>query len=82
MIKEITFPYDLKGRKAICFVQMIQDLFKNEIFFEKHTRRVNAKSLLGILSLGILKGEEIKIYVAKEEDYVILEEVIYFIDKN
>ena len=34
MIKEITFPYDLKGRKAICFVQMIQDLIKNEIFFE------------------------------------------------
>lgn len=82
MIKETTFPYDLKGRKAIYFVQMIQDLFKNEIFFEKDTRRVNAKSLLGILSLGILKGEEIKIYVAKEEDYIILEEVIYFIDKN
>ena len=30
--------------------------FKSSIWIEKDERRVNAKSLLGVLSLGIVKG--------------------------
>ena len=33
--------------------------FKSGIWVEKEERRVNAKSLLGVLSLGIVKGTTI-----------------------
>ena len=35
--------------------------FKSSIWVEKEERRVNAKSLLGVLSLGIVKGTTITI---------------------
>ena len=35
--------------------------FKSSIWVEKEERRVNAKSLLGVLSLGIVGGTNIRI---------------------
>ena len=35
--------------------------FKSAIWVEKDERKVNAKSLLGVLSLGIVKGTPIKL---------------------
>lgn len=35
--------------------------YKSSIWVEKEERRVNAKSLLGVLSLGIMGGTDIRI---------------------
>jgi len=40
---------------ATYFIQKANE-FKSGIWVEKEERRVNAKSLLGVLSLGIMKG--------------------------
>ena len=40
------------------FIQKANE-FKSGIWVEKEERRVNAKSLLGVLSLGIVKGTTI-----------------------
>ena len=45
----------LHARPATFFIQKAND-FKSSIWVEKEDRRVNAKSLLGVLSLGIVKG--------------------------
>ena len=45
----------LHARPASCFIQKA-NVFKRSIWIEKDERRVNAKSLLGVLSLGIVKG--------------------------
>ncbi|MBQ4515165.1 MAG: HPr family phosphocarrier protein, partial [Clostridia bacterium] len=45
---------------ATFFIQKSNE-FKASIWVEKDERRVNAKSLLGVLSLGITKGTEITI---------------------
>ena len=50
----------LHARPATFFIQKANE-FKSSIWVEKEDRRVNAKSLLGILSLGILGGTPIKI---------------------
>ncbi|MEE1024533.1 MAG: HPr family phosphocarrier protein, partial [Acutalibacteraceae bacterium] len=42
------------------FIQRANE-FKSSIWVEKEERRVNAKSLLGVLSLGILCGTSIRI---------------------
>ena len=48
----------LHARPATFFIQKANE-FKGSIWVEVEERRVNAKSLLGVLSLGIVKGTEI-----------------------
>ena len=48
----------LYNRQATYFIQKANE-FKSGIWVEKDERRVNAKSLLGVLSLGIVKGTTI-----------------------
>ena len=48
----------LYNRQATYFIQKANE-FKSGIWVEKEERRVNAKSLLGVLSLGIVKGTTI-----------------------
>lgn len=48
----------LHARPATFFVQKA-NCYKSSIWVEKEDCRVNAKSLLGVLSLGIARGTEI-----------------------
>lgn len=61
----------LHARPATFFIQKANE-FKSSIWVEKEERRVNAKSLLGVLSLGIVKGTAVKIIAdgADEEDAI------------
>ncbi|MDR1157111.1 MAG: HPr family phosphocarrier protein [Oscillospiraceae bacterium] len=68
----------LHARPATFFIQKANE-YKSSIWVEKEERRVNAKSLLGVLSLGIIRGTQINIMAdgADEEDAVdALEELI------
>ena len=51
----ITSNIGLHARPATFFIQKA-NTFKSSVWIEKDERRVNAKSLLGVLSLGIAKG--------------------------
>jgi phosphocarrier protein len=57
----------LHARPATFFIQKANS-FKSSIWIEKNERRANAKSLLGVLSLGIIKGDSIKILADGEDD--------------
>ncbi|MBQ8207123.1 MAG: HPr family phosphocarrier protein [Clostridia bacterium] len=50
----------LHARPATFFIQKAQS-YKSSIWVEKDDRRINAKSLLGILALGISKGMSINL---------------------
>ena len=50
----------LHARPATFFIQEANS-YKSTVMIEKGTRRANAKSLLGVLSLGIEKGHDITI---------------------
>lgn len=50
----------LHARPATFFIQKANE-FKSSIWVEKDERRVNAKSLLGVLSLGIVQGTVIQL---------------------
>ncbi|MBQ4426778.1 MAG: HPr family phosphocarrier protein [Oscillospiraceae bacterium] len=56
----------LRARPATFFTQKANE-FKCSVWIQKDERKVNAKSLLGVLSLGIIKGTNITI-VADGED--------------
>lgn len=76
MEKELTFPFDLSGRLAIYFVQNVQNAVLNQIQIGSSSRRVNAKSLLGVLSLGIKTGDKVSVFYKREEDFVAIEEIV------
>lgn len=68
----------LHARPATFFIQKSNE-FKSSIWIVKEERKVNAKSLLGVLSLGITKGTEIEIIadgVDEEEAVNALETLI------
>ena len=62
----------LHARPATFFVQKANS-YKSSIWVEKEDCRVNAKSLLGVLSLGITKGTTITLIAdgADESDAVV-----------
>lgn len=61
----------LFNRQATYFIQKANE-FKCSIWIEVDDRRINAKSLLGVLSMGITKGATVNIVAdgSDEEDAV------------
>ena len=60
--KEVTVnnQVGLYARPATFFIQKANE-FRSTIMVEKENRKVNAKSLLGVLSLGIVKGTTVNL---------------------
>ena len=75
--KEITVTNQvgLYARPATFFIQKANE-FKSSIWVEKDERKVNAKSLLGVLSLGIVKGTTIQL-IAEGADEKEAVEALY-----
>ena len=70
MVKQdviITNNIGLHARPATFFIQKA-NTFKSSIWIEKDDRRVNAKSLLGVLSLGIAKGMTVTLIADGQDD--------------
>ena len=57
---EVKNQVGLHARPATFFIQKANE-FKSSIWVEKDDRRVNAKSLLGVLSMGIMDGSTISL---------------------
>ena len=62
----------LHARPATFFIQKANE-FKSSIWIEKEDRRVNAKSLLGVLSLGIVKGTAVSLIADGADEFQAIE---------
>ena len=69
------------ARPATFFIQKANE-FKSSIWVEKDERRVNAKSLLGVLSLGIVKGTSINLIADGPDEKEAVEALIELISSN
>lgn len=65
----------LHARPATFFIQKANE-FKSSIWVEREERRVNAKSLLGVLSLGIVGGTTIRIIADGPDEEESVEELV------
>lgn len=70
----ITNNIGLHARPATFFIQKA-NTFKSSIWVEKGDRRVNAKSLLGVLSMGIAKGMTITLIADGQDEDSALNEL-------
>lgn len=71
----------LHARPATFFIQKANE-FRSSIWIEKEERRVNAKSLLGILSLGIIGGTQIKIIADGADEQAAVNALVELIESG
>ena len=71
----------LHARPATFFIQKANS-FKCNIWVEKDERKVNAKSLLGVLSLGIAKGMSINIIADGIDEEAAIESLCALINSG
>ncbi len=71
----------LHARPATFFIQKANE-FKSSIWIEKEERRVNAKSLLGILSLGIVGGTDIRVIADGSDEQQAVEALVELVESG
>ena len=69
----------LHARPATFFIQKANE-YKSSIWVEKDERKVNAKSLLGVLSLGIIGGTKVKIFADGADEVDAVEGLVELIN--
>ncbi len=82
-VREVTVENSvgLYARPATYFIQKANE-FKSSIWVEKEERRVNAKSLLGILSLGIVGNTTIKIIADGADEKEAVDQLVKMIERG
>ncbi len=71
----------LHARPATFFIQKANE-YKSSIWVEKDEKRVNAKSLLGVLSLGVTKGISITILAEGPDEEQAVNDLVSMISSN
>ena len=78
---EVKNQVGLHARPATFFIQKANE-FKSSIWVEKEDRRVNAKSLLVVLSLGIMGGTTIRILAGGPDEEQAVEELVKLVESG
>ena len=71
----------LHAKPATYFIQKANE-FQSGIWVEKDERRVNAKSLLGILSLGIVRDTEITLIADGADEKAAVDALVALIEAD
>ncbi len=75
----ITNNIGLHARPATFFIQKANS-YRCSIWIEKDDRKVNAKSLLGVLSLGIAKGMTVTLVAEGQDETTAIDGLIALIE--
>ena len=65
----------IHARPAALLVQATKD-YKSTIYFEKGQDRINAKSIMGVITLGASYGTEIKIIAEGEDEQAAVQTLV------
>ena len=71
----------LHARPATFFIQKANE-FKSSIWVEKEERRVNGKSLLRVLSLGIIGGTSIRIIADGPDEETAVNSLVALVESE
>lgn len=71
----------LQARPAAQFVQQA-NRFSSDIFIEKEEKRVNAKSIMGLMSLAIGTGEDIRLIADGSDEDDALNELVSYVKES
>jgi catabolite repression HPr-like protein len=71
----------LQARPAALFVQEA-NRFSSEVFLEKDGKKVNAKSIMGLMSLAISSGSSVNLIVNGTDEEAALEALEKYVQKE
>ena len=72
---DITLNKELINRNAVTLVQLLTPI-KSEIYINKESRRINAKSILGVLSASINKGDEVIFEIFEDSEVATVNQIL------
>ena len=61
--------------RPIAMLVQVASQFDSEIYIESGTKRVNAKSIMGMMTLGLDTGEEVVVSVNGQDEDAAMEKV-------
>lgn len=71
----------LQARPAAQFVQEANK-FEADLFLEKDGKRINAKSIMGLMTLALAKGEDVSIIADGPDERNAMEQLSQFISSE
>jgi catabolite repression HPr-like protein len=71
----------LQARPAARFVQEA-NRYSADIFLEKDGKRINAKSIMGLMSIAVASGEEIVLIADGFDEQDAIDELAAFVSKE
>jgi catabolite repression HPr-like protein len=80
-IVKVKLKTGLQARPAALFVQEA-NRFSSDVFLEKDGKKVNAKSIMGLMSLAVSSGTEINIIVTGDDEQQAIEALTNFVEKE
>ena len=84
-VKEVTIPpqglYTVPRNSAGVFIQEANQ-FQSAIWVERKERRTNGKSLLGLLSLGVVSGVPIRIIADGIDEHTAVDALVELVESG
>ncbi|MGQ5110493.1 HPr family phosphocarrier protein [Bacillus halotolerans] len=78
---EVRLKTGLQARPAALFVQEA-NRFTSDVFLEKDGKKVNAKSIMGLMSLAVSTGTEVTLIVEGEDEQEALEKLSAYVQEE
>ena len=81
--KELTIKSNdgLKAKAAASFVQ-VANQFDSQILIEFSNKKINAKSIMGLLSLGVKKDESIYVFANGSDEKEAVDALVELVENN
>lgn len=71
----------LEARPAALLVQVASQ-FDSSIYIEAENKKVNAKSIMGMMSLGLLEGEEVTVVADGADETEAMEKIEKYLNST
>ncbi|KOO37143.1 HPr family phosphocarrier protein [Priestia koreensis] len=78
---EVLLKTGLQARPAALFVQEA-NRFSSDVFLEKEGKKVNAKSIMGLMSLAVYSGSEITLIADGADEEEAIEALVNYVKKE
>ncbi|WP_456273362.1 HPr family phosphocarrier protein [Bacillus sp. AK031] len=78
---EVKLKTGLQARPAALFVQEA-NRFSSEVFLERNGKKVNAKSIMGLMSLAVSSGTEITLIADGTDEKEAVRQLAEFVQKE
>ena len=77
----IKIPTGLEARPVALLVQVASQ-YESQIFVEADDKKVNAKSIMGMMSLGLAAGEEVTVSIDGTDEEAAMENIEKYLSSS